>query len=538
METKKAAIYARVSSDKQDTDLSISAQIRAMREYAFKNGLEIVREFVDEAESGRSAQRPAFKEMISISRRNTMSFDTILVWKYSRFARNREDSIVYKTLLRKHGVRVISITEPFDDTPTGRLLEAMIESLDEFYSANLGEEIMRGLKESVMRGFFVNSYAPYGYRKVKVRDGVKDRVKLEPDGHKAEIVKQIFADFLQGKGLKEIGKELNSKGIASPTNTGWGKTSLYHILTNEIYTGTSVWGRSSNNPKVKVVRCENAWPKIVSKEDYERTQMQLKERAPDKQNPRRLTSKYLLSGISHCGLCGKALVGQDAKSGRFSYYVCGTLLKKGSGTCKAKYLNAQKFEEAVIKEIRHKILTRENLREMAKMVSEEMDACAADYKNQLESVEVEMLDVSRRLGKLYDALETGVIDLQELAPRIKELRDRQESLALTKMDLEDKFADRKVQLSDFKFIEECADDLSALLSSNGSLAERRSFIRSFVKDVRVKEDTVEIIYTIPIPPNDITHGETTVLSLVQHGRPYRSRTCDTLIKSQVLYQLS
>ena len=524
METKKAAIYARVSSDKQDTDLSISAQIRAMKEYAAKNGYEVAREFVDEAESGRSADRPAFKEMVAISRRSSKPFEVVLVWKYSRFARSREDSIVYKTMLRKHGVRVISITEPFDDTPTGRLLEAMIESLDEFYSANLGEEIMRGLKESVMRGFFVNSYAPYGYRKVKVKDGNKDRVKLEPDGHKAEIVGQIFADFLKGKGLKEIGKELNTKGIASPTNTGWGKTSLYHILTNEIYTGTSVWGRSSNNPKVKVVRCENAWPELVSRADYERIQKLLKERAPDKQHPRRTTSKYLLSGISHCGICGKALVGQDAKSGRFSYYVCGTLLKKGAGACDAKYLNAQKFEEAVIKEIRSKILTRDNLRALAEMVSEEMDACAADYKKQLESVDIEMHDVSRRLGKLYDALETGVIDLQELAPRIKELRDRQESLTLTKMELEDQFADRKVKLSDFKFIEECADDLSALLSSNGSLAERRSFIRSFVKDVRVKEETVEITYTIPMPPSDIAHGETAVLSLVQHGSAYGIRT--------------
>jgi DNA invertase Pin-like site-specific DNA recombinase len=152
-ELKKAALYARVSSDKQDTDLSISAQLRAIREYAERNGYTIVREFIDEAESGRTADRPAFKEMIAAARRSSRLFNAILVWKYSRFARNREDSIGYKTLLRKHGVQVISITEPFEDTPTGRLLEAMIESLDEFYSANQGEEIMRGLRESASRGF-------------------------------------------------------------------------------------------------------------------------------------------------------------------------------------------------------------------------------------------------------------------------------------------------------------------------------------------------------------------------------------------------
>ena len=139
----KIALYARVSSEKQDTDLSITAQLKSLREYAARNGHEVVREFVDEAESGRTAARPAFKEMISMARRLSKPFESILIWKYSRFARNREDSVVFKTLLRKHGVQVVSITEPFEDTPTGRLLEAMIESLDEFYSANLSQDIIR-----------------------------------------------------------------------------------------------------------------------------------------------------------------------------------------------------------------------------------------------------------------------------------------------------------------------------------------------------------------------------------------------------------
>jgi DNA invertase Pin-like site-specific DNA recombinase len=134
----KAAIYARVSSEKQDVDLSISAQLKAMREYAERNGHIIVKEYIDEAESGKTADRPQFMDMIAQARRATKPFDLILVWKYARFARNREDSIVFKTMLRKAGIQVISITEPFEDTPTGRLLEAMIESLDEFYSANLG----------------------------------------------------------------------------------------------------------------------------------------------------------------------------------------------------------------------------------------------------------------------------------------------------------------------------------------------------------------------------------------------------------------
>jgi len=150
----KVALYARVSSDRQDVDLSISAQLKALREYALRNSYQVVKEFVDEAETGRTTARPAFKEMISIARRPNKPFEQILVWKYSRFARSRKDSIVYKAMLKKVGVMVVSINEPFDDTPTGRLMEGIIESLDEFYSDNLGEDVTRGMRESAQRGFY------------------------------------------------------------------------------------------------------------------------------------------------------------------------------------------------------------------------------------------------------------------------------------------------------------------------------------------------------------------------------------------------
>ncbi|PIU57204.1 MAG: recombinase family protein, partial [Chloroflexi bacterium CG07_land_8_20_14_0_80_51_10] len=124
------------------------------------NSYEIVREFIDEAETGRTTARPAFREMTSFARHPQKPFEIILVWKYSRFARSREDSIVYKAMLRKNGVQVISINEPLDDSPTGRLLEAIIESLDEFYSDNLGEEVTRGMRESASRGFYLSSKPP------------------------------------------------------------------------------------------------------------------------------------------------------------------------------------------------------------------------------------------------------------------------------------------------------------------------------------------------------------------------------------------
>ncbi len=136
-EPTPVALYARVSSDRQDVDLSVAAQLRALRDHAEKNGQVVVREYVDEAESGWVDDRPQFNKMIEEARSPDAAFREILVWKFSRFTRKREHAVAYKSMLRKRGVRVVSITENADDTPTGKLLEGVIESVDEFYSENL-----------------------------------------------------------------------------------------------------------------------------------------------------------------------------------------------------------------------------------------------------------------------------------------------------------------------------------------------------------------------------------------------------------------
>ena len=110
-------------------DLSIAAQLRALRDYAQKNGYIVFREYVDEAESGRIADRPEFRKMIDAAAKSSAPFREILVWKFSRFTRKREHAVAFKSMLRRKGVRVVSITEHADDTPTGKLMEAIIESV-------------------------------------------------------------------------------------------------------------------------------------------------------------------------------------------------------------------------------------------------------------------------------------------------------------------------------------------------------------------------------------------------------------------------
>ena len=255
-----AALYARVSSDRQDVDLSVSAQLRALRDHARKNGYMVVGEFVDEAESGRIADRPQFRRMIDEATKPEAPFREILVWKFSRFTRKREHAVAFKSMLRRKGVRVVSITEHADDTPTGKLLEAIIESVDEFYSENLAQEVTRGMREASSRGFWISSHAPYGYNRVMVQDGPKKRPTLEIDPDASRIVKRMFDMAEAGDGTLEIIRTLNNEGIASPRGKLWARTSVHNILTNEAYTGTLVWGANAKD-NADPVRVEKAFPR-------------------------------------------------------------------------------------------------------------------------------------------------------------------------------------------------------------------------------------------------------------------------------------
>ncbi len=140
-------------------------------------------------------------------------FHEILVWKFSRFTRKREHAVAFKSMLRKRGIKVVSITEHADDSPTGKLMEAIIESVDEFYSENLAQEVVRGMREAAIRGFWVSTYAPFGYRKVSVQDGAKKRPKLELDPPAESVIRRIFLMALQGKSTLDITKTLNGEGI-------------------------------------------------------------------------------------------------------------------------------------------------------------------------------------------------------------------------------------------------------------------------------------------------------------------------------------
>ncbi len=539
------ALYARVSSDRQDVDLSVAAQLRALRDYAEKNGYLVVREYVDEAESGRIADRPQFQRMLDEAGKPEAPFKEILVWKFSRFTRKREHAVAFKSMLRRRGIRVVSITEQADDTATGRLLEAIIESVDEFYSENLAQEVVRGMREAASRGFWMTTYAPYGYRRVHVQDGAKKRPKLELNPPADALVRRIFDMALQGRSTLDIAKALNAEGIPTPKGKKWLKTTVHFLLTNEAYAGTVVWGANARDGQPPV-RVEDAHPAIISRQEFRRVARMMESRAPKKVNPRRISSPYLLSGLAKCETCGKAMTAAEAKSGKYTYYICHSLLKRGKGACKTPRLNAKKFEKIIVDELRANILTESNIRDLVKIVDEEMDGVASEQRDALESIDGELEDVKKQLGRVWQFIaQSDSVDVAEASELIVELRERKEKLEVAAEEARALLIGRRQFLDSADAIATFAADMGEFLKTS-ELTETRAFVHSFVKQVAVKPGKATIVYAIPMPDDSPMAGADTaeialngrVMNSGLHGGPPGDRTRNLGIKSPLLCQLS
>ncbi len=226
-----AAAYIRVSTEDQ-TEFSPDSQLRSIREYALSHQMELLPAhiYLDEGISGRNAaKRPAFLKMIAAARTRPRPFDLILLWKFSRFARNRQDSIFYKSMLRREcGIDVISITEPLSPDPTSILVEALLEAMDEYYSVNLAQEVRRGMNEKFRRGGIV-SIPPFGYT---ARDG---QFVIVPE--QAHWVRRIFDSYLNGTSIPVIAKELQAAGVQTIRGNPFDSRGVRYILGNPVYTG-------------------------------------------------------------------------------------------------------------------------------------------------------------------------------------------------------------------------------------------------------------------------------------------------------------
>ena len=350
--TKTAALYIRVSTDKQE-ELSPDSQKRLLLEYAKNHNMIVSQKhiYTENGISGRKAdKRPKFQQMIAAAKSEEHPFDVILLWKFSRFARNQEESIVYKSMLRnKCHVDVVSISEPLIEGPFGGLIERIIEWMDEFYSIRLSGDVTRGMTENALRGAY-QCRPPLGYR-IPYHKATPEIVPEE-----AEIVRLIFDKYVNGRmSLFALTKYLNGLGLKTNRGKPFEKRSLEYILQNPGYAGDVRWNRTVN--ETKEIRDPSEWiirpghhPAIISKELFlaaqERFQAEYK---PRNAKPSEI-SRHWLSGLLKCPSCGRSLsscvMHRKTAPDTFSFQCYGYLKGKCSHNC---YVRAEEIEPAVIK---------------------------------------------------------------------------------------------------------------------------------------------------------------------------------------------
>lgn len=338
---KVAAAYIRVSTDDQ-IEFSPASQLEKIRLYAERNQILLPKEFifVDEGISGRKTKnRPAFNEMIGLAKRQPKPFDVILVWKFSRFARNREDSIVYKSMLRKeHNIDVVSVSEDIGDDKLSILIEAIIEAMDEFYSINLAEEVKRGMTEKAKRGG-VLSIPGFGY---KVENGEYVVVPEE-----AEIIQKVFNDYVNGKGLLTIARALNAMGIKTHRGNKIENRTVEYWLNNPLYIGKTRWnpdGKLSRNYTADTAIITDGQHKsIIDIKTWDKAQKKMQEqKARFKKyfNSDRKGLSHWLTGILRCEKCGKVLSYQGG------YFGCS---ERSRGKCDGVgYIKAEKISNIIL----------------------------------------------------------------------------------------------------------------------------------------------------------------------------------------------
>ncbi|MBI2859866.1 MAG: recombinase family protein [Chloroflexi bacterium] len=429
-------------------------------------------------------------------------FNVILVWKLSRFARNREDSILYKSLLKRHGVQVISINEPVDDSAAGKLLEGMIEVIDEFYSTNLAEDVLRGMAENASKGFYNGGKPPFGYKRVKVKIGAAERSRLGIDETEAPVVRRIAELALAGNGAKEIAKTINNEGARTRAGKTWPKTMVNKLLKREVYTGSAVWKGKGG----EVIRCRDVYPQLIPDADFERIQELTVARTPAAVHPRTVSSKYLLSSMLHCAKCGASMIGCSAKSGKFHYYRCNNGLTHDPKTCTSGWVPKNKIESFVLDRLKEKILTDENMTQLVEMVNEEIGIQLKNGRERLDEVERQSTSVGQKLLKYFTAFENGTMSEADAGSRVRELRAEQERLHRIKDEiLANIEADNPGRL-DANQVVQYAEDMRTLLAE-GTITEQKTLLKSFVRRIDFEQGRIAINYMIPMPVGECGRRE-------------------------------
>ncbi len=469
MSNGRCAIYARYSSREQEGTSTIESQIRECRTYARRHDLVVAENaiFVDRAREGTTAEiRDAFQAMIAAAQRSPRPFDAILVWKFSRFARNREDSAVYKGLLRRRGIEVTSVSEPVDrHSATGILSEGLIELIDQFYSARLAEEVRRGQTEATLEGFSTGGRAPYGYRRVEVPDprGRVDRtgrpilrVTLVIEPVEAAIVRRIFETYASGEGYTRIAKALNAELITGPRGGTWDASTVREILGNDVYRGARAYGRirkvrTASGTRSKRPRPREDWtfkegahPAIIAGDLWQRVQRRREAAAAALRETgllgatRRTQTRYLLTGLLTCEVCGANFIVRvvyNTRFGRYRYYGCAYHARRGDTVCPNRTLLPQiAIERELLDLLQQVILTPATLERLLTAVNAKLRAQATAARPRVRELRKALTLASREITNYTQAVARGDFASLETALAAAERRRATLQAELAQLD--------------------------------------------------------------------------------------------------------
>lgn len=401
----KAVIYARYSSHLQREE-SIEGQLRECRDYASKNDITIIGEYIDRAISGKTDHRPNFQKMISDSAKG--QFEAVIMYTLDRFARNRYDSAIYKAKLKRNGVKVLYAKQPMPDTPEGIILESVLEGYAEYYSENLARSVKRGLKENALECKYGTPLL--GYKRSE--DG-----KYEIDEAQAKVVREIYQKYDEGLSLKEVIDYCNEKGYRTYQGRKFTRNSLRTIIANEKYIGVYKWDD---------VRIEGGMPAIIDKDLFKRVSekaLRLRKQGAKK----KADDEYLLSGKLFCGLCGSPMIGESGTShtgAKHYYYKCSN--RKHKHNCNKRTEKKAELEELVVTVTKREVLTDENIELIADKTMELINKEFAD-KSVLESLKNDLSDTEKKIKNLLKAIEQGIIT-DSTKSRMKELEENRKDL--------------------------------------------------------------------------------------------------------------
>ena len=366
--------------------------------------------------------------MIKDARLN--KFNIILVHKLDRFARNREDAVTYKALLKKHGVDLYSVTEKLKDDMYGKLIEGVLEAVSEFHSLNMAEEIRRGQMQSIKRGYLGAGPPPYGYR--AVRDGDKRRLEIDPET--APVIKKLFEMSAAGRSMKDILIFINSSPLKPKRADKWVRKTLRLLLKDENLIGVR---------KYRGEKIENAHPPIISKELFLKSKAQ-RDKNKKKQNPERKI--YHLAGVSTCARCGSIITTKSSSNQRgnkYKFYLCNYVVDKSlfnKDGCIRKHIKAEEIEEKV-KEIVIEKLKNYNLNKALLEKAKTKDTGKKD-KEKIKLLKKEFTEIQEQKENIINAIASG-ISHNHFKEKLDALAERKEEIE-KEMNKKTKSSRRKV----------------------------------------------------------------------------------------------